>query len=105
MDNFGHVLSEEMLNNVIIPKRVKDQKIIQLMDKMQDIVESVNRNPKDGDLIEEVLVVNSADIEKYGTSYVIRDLFLQGVCSIERWKLLPSSCFCLYVKKNYDNDK
>lgn len=105
MNNFGHTLSEDLLNTVIIPKLVKDTRTIQLMDKMRDVAESFNQNSKDRDLIEDVLVFHSDEIEKYGTSHVIRNLALQGVCSIERWKLLPSSCFCLHVKKSADDDK
>lgn len=95
-------LSEDWLNTVVVPKRVKDERTISLMDKMRDAVEFVNSNSKSGNVTNDVLIFHSDDIEKYGTSYVIRHLALQGVCSIERWKLLPNSCFCLCVKKSAD---
>ena len=89
---------EEVLNIIIIPQLIKDEKIKKEMDKMSKIVKSINSSRNEDFGKYTIIHVALDKIDNDGK--LIDELISSGIKEVEKWKFLPKEgLFKLYVKK------
>lgn len=92
------MFSEDLLNQKIIPQRVKDEETVRIMDKMSKVIKLLNGN---GDKVSNSLYMKipREKIEDEEEEVIIDMLRNLGVSKVTRWKLIPPGYFEIFQKE------
>lgn len=95
---------EDNLNKTIIPRKVKDENTIQLMDKMSKVIKVINSNGEEEAKFYDMKIPREK-VEEAKEEEILMMLRELGINKVGKWKLLSDGHFqILPPRKRNSND-